>query len=259
MTEGVLRAGNVWHRVIVGIACVGLLGACDDSAMMAPTKSAALVEDSGGLTPAEQQLRAKTEEKRKVESTMAGAAGGAVLGALTGYLIGGWQGAAIGAATGVAAGAVAGYSYGSYMNAKARTYSNAEARAAAVSKSADETLAYYDQVNASAQTILTEQQAKIEKLNADYRAGSVTKEQYRAQLASANTNQVDLQEQIVGADKQIGEMRSDTQSGNLTDKINQLQTKRDSLKQTYDQLVALYGTVPTEVQQQTPPIVVVAK
>ena len=53
------------------------------------------------------------------------------------------------------------------MNARAREYSSAEVRAAAVTKSANETLTYYNQVNASARTILAEQEAKIAKLESE--------------------------------------------------------------------------------------------
>ncbi len=222
---------------VVGVAV--LAGACD-----MPDAG----EDPNTLTAAEKDLRAKTEQERKVDSTLAGAAGGAVLGAITGYLIGGWQGAAIGAATGGVAGGALGYGYGSYMNARARQYSNAEARAAAVTQSANQTLAYYDQVNTSARTILAEQQQKVARLNNQYRAGAITKDQYKSQLASASTNAADLSQQLDGIDKQLTNMRSDPQAAALSVQIQQLQGQRDALKDTYDRLLQLYGTVPDDVR-----------
>src|SRR5262245_52423764 len=103
MGELALDMRPAWRVAVVGVALVGLLGACIDETGQ-PVQTASLQQDNT-LTPAERQLRAKTEEKRKAEGAVAGAAGGALLGALTGYFIGGWSGAAIGAATGIAAGA----------------------------------------------------------------------------------------------------------------------------------------------------------
>ncbi len=227
-------------RVIAAVAAIAFLA----SACEMPEAG----EDPSTLTAAEKDLRTKTEQQRKAESTVAGAAGGAVLGAITGYLIGGWSGAAIGAATGGVAGAAMGYGYGSYMNARARQYSNAEARAAAVTQSANQTLAYYDQVNASARTILSEQETKVARLNDEYQRKAITKEQYRSQLASASTNAADLNQQLAGIDTQLSNMRSDPQAAALAVQIEQLQEKRNSLKETYDRLLQLYGTVPDDVR-----------
>jgi uncharacterized protein YcfJ len=197
------------------------------------------------VTAAERDLRTKTEDQRKVDSTVTGAAGGAVAGAVVGYLIGGWSGALYGAAAGGVAGGAVGYGYGSYMNARARTYSNAEARAAAVTKSADETLTYYNQVNASARTILNEQEAKVAQLNDAYKSRSINKEQCQAQLASADTNEASLKQQLAGIDAQLNSMKTDPQAAQLS---QQIQQQRDSLKDTYDRLLQIYGTVPAEVR-----------
>ncbi len=216
-----------------------LLGACE-----MPVEQ----ENTATLTAAEKDLRTKTEDQRKVDSTVTGAAGGAVAGAVVGYLIGGWSGALYGAAAGGVAGGAMGYGYGSYTNARARTYSNAEARAAAVTKSADETLTYYNQVNASARTILNEQEAKVAQLNDAYKSRAINKEQFQAQLASADTNEASLKQQLAGIDAQLNSMRTDPQAAQLAQQIQQLQQQRDSLKDTYDRLLQIYGTVPAEVR-----------
>lgn len=247
MSDIAVSARPMWRVTAIAVALAFLVGACD---MPAP-------EDPVTLTTAEKDLRAKTEEQRKVDGALAGAAGGAVLGALTGYLLGGWQGAAMGAATGGIAGAAIGVGYGSYMNAQARKYSNDEARAQAVTQSANSTLSYYAQVNASARQILAEQQAKVAQLNDDYQKKAITKEQYRKALSSAGTNAADLQQQLTGIDKQLGTMRADPQAAALSTQIQQLQEQRDSLKQTYDGLLQLYGTVPPDVA--TPAQMMVSK
>lgn len=242
--------------VTAGLVSLSLmLGACDmpqDGSQGQAVQTAAAAPN---MTPAEQDLRAKTEKQRQTDSAIAGAVAGAVGGAVLGYLIGGWQGAAIGAGSGAVLGGALGYGYGSYMNAKAQKYSNDQARYAAVAKGANDTVAYYDQVNATARTILAEQQAKVAKLNQDYRAGTITKEQYRRELASAGPDQANLNEQIQGLDKQMAAMRADPQASNLTQQVQQLQAQRDALKSTIDQLVQLYGTVPSEVQQSSPIVV----
>jgi uncharacterized protein YcfJ len=223
--------------VAVGVAAVALLaGGCvpDEN----PSTSAATMDQST-MSPAERDLQAKTEQQRKTDATIAGGVGGAILGGV------------IGAAGGAVTGAAVGYGYGSYMNARARQYSSDEQRAQEVTKSANATVDYYNQVNGSARTILAEQQAKVAQLNNDYKAGAITKEQYRGQLASASVNQTNLKQQIDGLDKQIAEMRSDQQAAVLTTQVQQLQAQRQALQSTYDSLVQLYGTVPSEVQQGT--------
>ncbi|HTR86317.1 MAG TPA: hypothetical protein VMI56_17680 [Reyranella sp.] len=233
--------------VVVGVTVAALaLGGCipDEGAS---TSAASM--DQSTMSPAERDLQAKTEQQRKTDAAIAGGVGGAILGAALGYALGGWQGAALGAAGGAMTGAAVGYGYGSYMNARARQYSSQEQRAQEVTKSANSTVDYYNQVNASARTILAEQQAKVAQLNNDYKAGAITKEQYRQQLANAGANQTNLKAQISGIDKQIAEMKGDEQSAVLTSQVQQLQAQRDQLQSTYDGLVQLYGTVPSEVQQ----------
>ena len=208
-------------------------------------------EDPASLTPAEKALRSKTEEQRKSDGAVAGAVAGMVAGALLGALLGGRNaaaGALIGAAAGGLAGGAIGYGYGSYMNARARSYSNAESRAAAITQSANSTLTYYNQVNASARTILSEQEAKVAKLNEDYKSRTITKEQFQKSLASANNNEANLKQQLDGLDTQLNSMKTDPQAARLSQQIQQLQQTRDSLKETYDRLLQIYGTVPAEIR-----------
>lgn len=209
--------------------------------------------DASALTPAEQQLRAKAEEKRKVEAATGGAVAGAVAGALIGALLGARggnaaMGALVGAAAGGALGAAAGLAYGSYMNAKARKYSNDEARAQAISKGADETLVYYNEVNASAETILQEQQAKVTRLNEEYRNKTITKEQFQKELASSNRNETILKDQLKSMDEQINSMKTDQQSEQLGRQIAQLEQQREALRQKQERYLQLLGSVPSEVR-----------
>lgn len=228
--------------LLTAVAAVAV-AACDMPEQQALNQSA--------LTPAEQDLQAKTEQQRQVDSALTGAAAGAIGGAVLGYLIGGWQGAATGAITGGMAGAAIGVGYGSYMNAKARSYANDEARANAVAQGADQTLAYYQQVNNSGRVILAEQEQKIAKLNDDYKSRAITKEKFQQEFASSSLDQKNLNQQLQGIDKQLAEMRGDPQSGMLAARINSLQAERDTLKGTYDKLLELYGTVPAEVRVGT--------
>src|SRR5579885_1763676 len=96
-------------RVMRGIgvaAAVSLaITACTDTPRSSALRTSAASERKSDLTPAERELRARAEEKRKVDSAVTGAAGGAIAGALVGGLLGGWRGAAIGAVTGAAGGA----------------------------------------------------------------------------------------------------------------------------------------------------------
>ena len=238
MGDSTMGLRPFWRVTAVVVALSMVLGACVTEQQ----------ENPAALTAAERDLRTKTEDQRKADSAVTGAAGGAVAGALIGYLIGGWSGALYGAAAGGIAGGAVGYGYGSYMNARAREYSSAEARAAAVTRSADETLTYYNQVNASARTILSEQETKIAQLNSAYKSRAINKEQFQAQLASADNNEASLKQQLAGLDTQLNSMRTDPQAAQLSQQIEQLQQQRDSLKDTYDRLLQIYGTVPAEVR-----------
>ena len=239
MSDTTVGLRPFWRATAAVAALSMFLGACEMPAEQ---------DNPATLTAAERDLRTKTEDQRKVDSTVTGAAGGAVAGALVGYLIGGWSGAIAGAAAGGVAGGAVGYGYGSYMNARAREYSSTEARAAAVTKSADETLTYYNQVNASARTILAEQEAKVAQLNDAYKSRAINKEQFQAQLASADNNEASLKQQLTGIDAQLNSMKTDPQAAQLSQQIQQLQQQRDSLKDTYDRLLQIYGTVPAEVR-----------
>lgn len=245
MSDIAIGARPLWRRLAAGAAIFSiLLGGCvtgDEDA------------DPSTLTPAEKELRAKAEEKRKSEAAVTGAVAGAVAGALLGALLGARggnaaTGALIGGVAGGALGAAAGYAYGSYMNAKARSYSNAEARAQAVSKGADETLVYYNQVNSAAETMLQEQQTKVARLNDDYQRKAITKEQYQKELSSASRNEAILKDQLKSMDEQINSMRTDQQSEALTRQIQQLEQQRAALQAKYDRLLQVYGSVPSEVR-----------
>lgn len=238
MSEQAVRVRPFWRVTAIIVALAMTTTACIP----------AHEEDPVTLTAAERDLRKKTEEQRKADSALTGAAGGAIAGAIIGGLLGGWRGALIGAATGGVAGAALGVGYASYMNAKARQYANDEARAAAVSQGADQTLAYYRQINASASTILAEQERKIAGLNAAYKSRQITKEQFQKAFVSSDNNQENLKEQLQGLDNQLNAMKTDPQVAVLSRQIQELEAQRDALKATYDRLLQLYGTVPAEVR-----------
>jgi uncharacterized protein YcfJ len=238
MNEQALRLRPSWRVTAIIVALTMTVTAC----------LPAHEEDPVTLTAAEKDLRKKTEDQRKADSALTGAAGGAIAGALIGGLLGGWRGALIGAATGGVAGAALGVGYASYMNARAKQYANEEARAAAVSQAADQTLGYYRQVNASASTILAEQERKIAGLNAAYKSRQISKEQFQQAFVSSSNNEANLREQLQGLENQLNSMRTDQQAALLTRQIQELETQRDALKATYDRLLELYGTVPGEIR-----------
>ncbi len=242
MSQSTTTMRPLWRATAIVAILSMMLGAC------ATTNGQ---EDPSSLTAAERDLRKKTEDERKSDSAVTGAIAGAVAGALLGALLGGRNaaaGALIGAAAGGLAGGAVGYGYGSYMNARARSYSNAESRANAVTQSANNTLNYYNQVNASARTILGEQEAKVAKLNEDYKSRAISKEQFQKALASANNNEANIKQQLDGLDTQLNSMKTDPQAARLAQQIQKLQQQRDSLKETYDRLLQIYGTVPAEIR-----------
>lgn len=142
-----------------------------------------------------------------------------------------------------------GVPYESYLEVKARRYATAEARAAAMSRNADATLAHFDRLNEQARAMLVEHRAEIARLNDAYRARIISKEQFQGQLASPNRNRDALKGQLATLEAEIRARKSDPPAEEMGERIRRLEEQRDALKATYDHLLKLYGTVPTEVRR----------
>lgn len=230
-------------RAFVAVASL-LLGACVTTMGN---------EEANALTPAEKDLRTRTEQQRVAQAAATGAIALAILGAVAGAAIGARSGnagagALIGGAGGAVAGGLMGAAYGSYVNAKARNYSNAEARANALAAEADKDIANYTAINNSSRQILADEQAKVAHLTQEYQAKRISKEAFQKGISSAKNNANIMKDQVKAMDDQIADMEADRQTAQLTNQVQQLKEQRDSLKDTYERLIQLYGTVPNDLR-----------
>ncbi|OYV35352.1 MAG: hypothetical protein B7Z80_18660 [Rhodospirillales bacterium 20-64-7] len=153
------------------------------------------------MTPEQQQLHASNN---RFNSTVAeGAAVGAVGGALIGYLSGGTKGALIGAGAGLATGGAAGYLVAQNNYTQARTEQNyrtaiADAQTQAAAFQKDATLS---------ETVAAQAMSRAAELNAQYRAHTISAEQYRSSIAQYENTIHDLDAKNAAAQQQISALQ----------------------------------------------------
>jgi hypothetical protein len=155
-----------------------LVTACSQTSMMEP-----------GLSPQQQALRGGLGQHQNVDyvprvrtgETMAeGAVLLGLLGAGIGALAGGGRGAAIGAG----AGALAGAGGGAMVAQNAQTQANREAALRASINRANADAQKFRGYAMAANQVAAEARQRITQLNARYRAGQITADQFRSETAS---------------------------------------------------------------------------
>ncbi len=203
------------------------------------------------LTPAQRELRAEADRFNQTvgEGAVIGAIGGALLGALvsdnraTGALIGAAAGAAVGAGTGY------------FVASQNQQYATREQQIRAQIQAAQQDVARYGRVVASTQRVVDQHKTNIASLNAQYRAGRVTAQQFRAQTAGVRDDIVAIQslisqnEQSVQAyEQEIGQMRREgSNTSEMVTARNQMIQRRQQLQAQYDDLVRVVGSAPVPI------------
>jgi peptidoglycan hydrolase-like protein with peptidoglycan-binding domain len=139
-------------------------------------------------TAAERQLAA--EAKRKYVAALTGCG----IGGLTAVLFEKQNDKKLTkAAMGCALGGALGYAGGHYINARNRNYGEEQQKYRGMSAGAQADIERYQQTIIQAQEINATYAARIKKLNAEYRAGSITANQYRGQISRGNESLKNLQ------------------------------------------------------------------
>jgi hypothetical protein len=186
---GVLRSLYRMRSVAMILAGGLLLSAC------------ATVNASGPMTPEQQQLH--DSNRRFVTTTVEGVAIGAVGGALIGLLAGGTRGAIIGAGAGAVVGGVGGYLVAQNNYAQTR---NEQTYRAAIADAQTQTVAFQRDA-ALSESIAAQAEREAAQLNAQYRAHSITADQYRAKLAGYRTTLDDIDAKNVAARKELAALQ----------------------------------------------------
>lgn len=210
-----------------------------------------LGEDSSLLSPEEKAIRS-VEVNRQLQATAIGCAIGALGGAVYARTTG--ERSSLYAIAGCGVGALSFAAAGAYMNAKTRSYGNEQQAYRNLIAAADEDIRETRQLNQTASRLVTQQRDKINRLNGQYRAGTLKADDYRKQIASAERNGSTLKSQIASLDEQIAYMREDERSlrrsqntGPLNQRIRDLQAERDRLQGAVNRLATIYDDVPSEV------------
>jgi hypothetical protein len=205
------------------------------------------------LTPAQMQLKQANDRFNTTvgEGALVGAVALGLVGAGVGALAGGKNGALIGlaagAALGGAVGAAMGYNVARKNYAQARTETNLRQLIASANQDAD---AYHRSAVAS-RNIATEARTKIAALDAQYRAKTITAEQYRQSMQTYKASSDIMQSQLASSTDKINAMRADAshQTGsdrsNLLNDAHQVELARRALKESSDSLAATLAMVPS--------------
>ncbi len=230
-----------WRRctwiVIVAVA----LGAC--------ATSRGFNSGDAGLTPEQRALR--TEAERFNQTMGEGAVVGALLGAGIGALAGRRNplaGALVGAAAGAALGAGAGY----LVAAQNEQYASSEQRLNAQIGAARQDVARYQTAAINAQRVADMHRANIARMNAEYRAGRISAEQYRNRAAGIRSDLgamsalIQENEQLVQAyEQEIANLqRQGANTSQMVTARNDLLRQRQALQAQYDSLLSAVDQAP---------------
>lgn len=250
--------------LVLTIAAFGLT-ACDESIPGLPTSLASLsgglpgfnsAEDTSLLSPEERQLRQveRTRRNRVAQATGLGCvAGGA--GAWLKNQIEGRSTSVGDVAVGAALGCAIGLAAGVYINSRTKSYASEQERYRALIAAADQDIAEAQSLNSTTSRLITQQRQKITRLNNQYAAQQISREDYRAQIASAKNNTVAIDNQIKALSGQANLIREDaakikatgTDTSDLERRISGLEKQRADLEQKRRQLTSLYNDVPPDV------------
>jgi hypothetical protein len=205
------------------------------------------------LSPAQQQLRSANDRFNQTvgEGAAIGAIALGLVGAGVGAVAGGKQGAVIGlaagAALGGAVGAAMGYNVARKNYAQARTEDNLKKLIGEANQDAD---AYHRSASAS-RDIAKEARVKIAALDAQYRAKTITAEQYRQSSMTYKSSADIMQAQLTSSTAKITAMRADAARQKTSDRnellndARQVELARRALKESSDSLAATLAMVPS--------------
>lgn len=205
--------------------------------------------DPANMTSSEIALRQRqTEDIRIAQGVVTGAAVGAAGGALIAALAGG-DGRAIarGAIAGGLVGGVVGGVDANNVNQATRVESGQQDRYRQVIANADRAIAHYRRTNATAASLVSSENTRVARLNAEFRSGKIDKAGYRRKMANAKSNVAILDSQISRADRDISDLRSEGRSGPTAGKIAELQAEKSRLQHQRDALKVAYSRVTDEI------------
>ena len=227
--------------IAIAMACVITLAGCSGPVGSPP------------LSPAQQQLKQANDRFNTtvVEGAVIGGAVLGVAGGVLGAVLCGKNcallGLAAGAAVGAAAGAAKGYDVARKNYTQARTEDNLKRLIAESNQDAD---AFHRSAVAS-RDIAAEARTKIAALDEQYKAKTITADQYKQGASSYRASADIITTQLASTTQKMATMRADaaTQSGSdqstLLDDARQIEEARRALKESSESLAATLAMVPS--------------
>jgi outer membrane lipoprotein SlyB len=205
------------------------------------------------LTPAQQQLKSANARFNQTvtEGALAGALILGLIGAGVGAAAGGGKGAAIGGASGLALGGVIGATVGYNVARKNYAQANTETNLKQLIAEANGDAVAYSRSAQASREIAAEARRKIAALDAQYRAKTITAEQYKQSTQSYRESSTIMNAQLASTAQKMAEMRADAQAQSGTDRSSllndaaQVDAARRALKESSDSLAATLSMVPS--------------
>lgn len=253
-TKGFIRPAAGLLAGVAMLAAAGCAQRADGSFVSIVDDAQVLTMSAEGLNETERRQLERVQ--RYAEMRVTGAAGGALTGALAGALLA-RDNPAAGVAIGVTAGAALGYLAGAYV---ANLNEQAEDRRDDLNTqlgAAKQAVAENKRAVADNRDIVSAQTRAIDDLNRRFRAGTVTKEQYAAQIEGLDTRMTIVDESLRAAENDVAaiersaaarEKAGDTRGAQqLTAQKTALQSDVNRLQQEKLRLVEAVASIPPEV------------
>lgn len=195
----------------------------------------------------------QVEYERIQEGVVTGAVIGALIGAGIGLAAGGQnrgQAAALGGLLGAGLGGAAGGAYAQNVNEQTKNISAQKEGLQKVIAQADRSIGQARRINELASSLASEEQARINGLNAQLRTGKITAAMYRTEIGDArnNINAIEGSRDKIDADIAIlDRVGKEPGGGEAAARANQLRAEKAKLETKLKLLHDVYNRVPGEV------------
>jgi outer membrane lipoprotein SlyB len=210
------------------------------------------------LTPEQRALREREREysESRLASLAIGVGAGAVIGGVLGYMLGGSDGAALGAGLGAAAGGAAGYVGGTYLTRDHQDFvASRDSLQADIETAQEDTAAMRRNVQV-AESALSAQRGRIDRLNAELRAGTISEEQARAQAETAADDLASVRALAEESERRVANLQQSVNSyrqagispGNLDAQLQEQKRQAQALRRIERSMIGVIDRTPANIR-----------
>lgn len=214
------------------------------------------------LTPEQAALREREDEysESRLTSLAIGVGAGAAIGGVLGYMIGGRDGALLGAGLGAAAGGAAGYVGATYLTRDHQEFVASRDSLAADIEAAEADTAAMRRNVAVAESALSAQRDRIDRLNAELRSGAISEEQALAQAQTAADDLASVRALAEESERRVANLQQSVNAyrqagigpGMLDSQLQEQKRQVDALRRIERSMIGVIDRTPANVR---PPVV----